>query len=330
MAPATTASPEAEGDDPAAARGTRYIGWALLFLAGVCVGLLGVFGRPNYFDEPLILIGAQRILSGELPFRDFYTTTYPPGQYYVVAALCGVFGDSILTLRVYGVVVRAALALLLYLTARRVAGRSVALACWGACVLWIMHLGFYGYPTFPALLLILLAWSILASCLDRSRAGIRSGEWRLFSAGGALGAAALFRHDVAFLGLLAAGPYLAALARRAAKGHASGRAGMWFSVARGAWPFAAGMAGVFGIPALALLAVVPLRDVVFPLLTYPAESYALVRGLPFPPLLQYPLTSQVLPDPTKMEQRQRTFDSDPDRLDIRYDVSGEIVVVEDP
>ena len=33
----------------------------------------------NYYDEELVVYGASRILDGNIPYRDYWTT-YPPGQ----------------------------------------------------------------------------------------------------------------------------------------------------------------------------------------------------------------------------------------------------------
>ena len=44
-------------------------------------------------DEGIILQGAQRILQGEVLYRDFFSF-YTPGSYYLLAALFKVFGSS--------------------------------------------------------------------------------------------------------------------------------------------------------------------------------------------------------------------------------------------
>ena len=62
-----------------------------------------LFGRLDFdlSDEGYLWYGAQRILHGEWPIRDFQA--YDPGRYFIVAAFFGAFGDStILTLRLAG------------------------------------------------------------------------------------------------------------------------------------------------------------------------------------------------------------------------------------
>src|SRR6266700_2472172 len=44
-------------------------------------------------DEGIVLRGAERILAGEVPYRDFFSF-YTPGSFYLVAFLFRVFGDS--------------------------------------------------------------------------------------------------------------------------------------------------------------------------------------------------------------------------------------------
>src|SRR6266567_6251459 len=44
-------------------------------------------------DEGIVLQGAERILRGEVPYRDFFSF-YTPGSFYLIALLFRVFGDS--------------------------------------------------------------------------------------------------------------------------------------------------------------------------------------------------------------------------------------------
>jgi hypothetical protein len=54
----------------------------------------------NIYDEGIILTGAMRILSGEIPSVDFYVN-YGPGQFYFVALLIKLFGLSLDVMRIY-------------------------------------------------------------------------------------------------------------------------------------------------------------------------------------------------------------------------------------
>src|ERR1051326_4140789 len=61
----------------------------------VCLAYLWVFRRYSTLepDEGIVLQGAERILGGQLPYRDFFSF-YTPGSFYLVAWLFRIFGDS--------------------------------------------------------------------------------------------------------------------------------------------------------------------------------------------------------------------------------------------
>ena len=297
---ATQAREAPERDSTKRTRRAAIVEAMIVVLLGIVVGLVGVSRPLNAYDEAIVLVGAERIRAGELPFRDFYAV-YPPAQDYALAGLFGIFGVKAITLRVYCVVVRALVAFVLYRTTRQLAGRVMGAASWCACILWLTASGFYGYPTFPALLFAWTGLSMLLGCMrkaqaDDSRSIPRLPKGWMFAAGGAAGAAALFRHDLAFYAVLASLPSLFVLLRfgtgpgeRAASRHGT-------ELLR-AWPYAAGMALVFGVPAVLLLSRVPIAEVVSELFTYPLTGYAQARGLPYPPLLEGPLSFSLFLDP---------------------------------
>ena len=76
--------------------------------------------------EGIIPQGAQRILNGEVLYRDFFSF-YTPGSYYWMALLFRVFGDSILVPRAALIVYGGIFSVLTYLLARRVCSRTTAL-----------------------------------------------------------------------------------------------------------------------------------------------------------------------------------------------------------
>ncbi|HEU4403570.1 MAG TPA: hypothetical protein VFT43_15840 [Candidatus Polarisedimenticolia bacterium] len=275
------------------AKRSECLEWALVAGLGAVICLAGTGRRVNPFDEGLVVVASERVLNGELPFRDFFPL-YPPGQYYAVAALFGLFGPAIITVRLYCVAVRTLIALLIYLSTRKLAGRMPAAACWGAGVLWLASYKAYGYPTFPALLLVLLSLVILASCVDEASTDGRRSNVRLGLAGGALGAAALFRHDLGAYGLLASLPSLVALMLRPTSGAAGASRRRSVEAARRGSPYFAGLICAFGVPAAWFLTRVPIREVIFALFTYPSTMYIATRRLPFPPLFLYPFTRGVL------------------------------------
>jgi hypothetical protein len=287
--------------DPPAASGRSLrltiAGCGLLVGIAIALGLLQVCRRINPFDEAIFLVGSDRILGGDVPFRDFYAL-YPPGQYYTVAALLATFGRSVLTVRVYCVVVRALIALLLFLLSRRLLSRRLALVSWGASVLWLCGYRNFGYPVFPALALALFGLLLLASVVEEQRSIATASARRLWGAGAAMGVAALFRHDIAAYAVVASLPWLGALFLPRRGAAASAGLGPETAGARPpAWAYPAGVAVAFGIPVAWLLAAVPVRELVFELFRYPSTTYPLVRGLPYPALLPYGLGGNLLRDP---------------------------------
>jgi 4-amino-4-deoxy-L-arabinose transferase-like glycosyltransferase len=76
-------------------------------------------------DEGIILQGAQRILRGEVLYRDFFSFL-TPGSYYLLAFLFKIFGSSILVARTALVLLGAIYSVITYLLARRVCSRATA------------------------------------------------------------------------------------------------------------------------------------------------------------------------------------------------------------
>ena len=91
------------------------------------LGYLWVFRRYTTMepDEGIILQGAQRILRGEVLYRDFFSF-FTPGSYYLLAFLFKLFGSSILVARTALVFFGAAYSAATYLLARRVCSRASA------------------------------------------------------------------------------------------------------------------------------------------------------------------------------------------------------------
>jgi 4-amino-4-deoxy-L-arabinose transferase-like glycosyltransferase len=106
-------------------------------------------------DEGIILQGAQRILHGEVLYRDFFSF-FTPGSYYFLALLFKIFGSSILVARTALVFFGGLFSVINYLLARRVCSRGSAL----------MVAGLVTVTTLPYRFLVLHNWdSTLLACL---------------------------------------------------------------------------------------------------------------------------------------------------------------------
>jgi len=97
------------------------------------------------YDEGLILTGAMQVAAGAVPHRDF-CANYGPGQFYVLAGLFDVFGQTVLVERLYDAAVKAGIVYIVYFISLRAMRRLLLMLVTAACLLWI---GAFGYPTYP-------------------------------------------------------------------------------------------------------------------------------------------------------------------------------------
>jgi 4-amino-4-deoxy-L-arabinose transferase-like glycosyltransferase len=77
-------------------------------------------------DEGIILRGAERVLHGQVPYRDFFSF-YTPGSYYLVAALFRIFGNSFFVARASIAITGGLCTVLSYVLARRLCSTGIAL-----------------------------------------------------------------------------------------------------------------------------------------------------------------------------------------------------------
>ena len=102
----------------------RQLAIALFLLS---FGYLWIFRRYTSMepDEGIILQGVQRILRGEVLYRDFFSF-FTPGSYYFQALISKIFGGSFLVARITLVLFGSAFSVLNYLLARRGSSRGTA------------------------------------------------------------------------------------------------------------------------------------------------------------------------------------------------------------
>ena len=136
-------------DDPAAAARPHFEsveelpGWlpehsyaerrVTLLLMLISFSYLCLFRRFTTMDpdEGILLQGAQRILRGEVLYRDFFSFI-TPGSYYLLALLFKIFGSSIVVARTALGFAGSVFSGITYLLARRVSSRRTALLTTGA------------------------------------------------------------------------------------------------------------------------------------------------------------------------------------------------------
>jgi len=90
---------------------TCRVPWIGLVLVCVAAQLAWMDATVGTYDEGLVLVGADRVLRGEMPYRDFWTL-YGPGSYYLLAGLFKLFGEFALVERGLDIAAKTAIATL--------------------------------------------------------------------------------------------------------------------------------------------------------------------------------------------------------------------------
>ncbi len=249
-----------------------------LFILGFLLLLTQIKSAANLYDEGLVLTNAERIRAGELPYRDFWTM-YGPGYFYLLAGLFSLVEPTVLVARLFDTTLRFLLTLEVFLLARNMTSRWVAMIPYAFVTFWLATIRFYSYPAFPATGTLLLAALALHRylCVGRSR-------W-LFVGGMALGLTALLRLDFGGYGAFGFG-----LAVALSELHHSGTKGeagpiRLARVVKAVALLAAGSLFV-ALPLYSYLLIASDPATVFEyLIVFPATVFPSVRSLPVPPLI---------------------------------------------
>ena len=247
-----------------------------LFVVGLLVLFIQIKAPANLYDEGLVLTSAERIRAGELPYRDFWTM-YGPGYFYALAGLFSLVSPTILVARLFDTALRFLLTLEVYLLARMLTSRWVALIPYAAVTYWLATIRFYSYPAFPATGALLLTALLFIRYLRGGRS-----RW-LFLSGMALGLTALLRLDFGGYGAFGFGLALAVVELR--KPDAAGE--VWLTrlvrTLKAELLMAAG-ALLIALPMYAyLLFAAGFTTVYHNLIVFPATVFQAVRRLPVPP-----------------------------------------------
>jgi hypothetical protein len=170
-----------------------------LFAFSIAAILFGVvFNRESTLSYSIgyNLYAAERVLAGEVPYRDFHTL-YPPATTYLNAALFKWMGTYLYT-ALFGVYLFKSLtALALYLCARTVMPRAQAILVSLFSLLWLRPNGpFKAVPMHYGYLFLALALYVLL--------GRQAKRKNLYSlvAGVSLGVLALFKHNIGIYALV--------------------------------------------------------------------------------------------------------------------------------
>ena len=264
----------------------------LLFAIALVVQLIGARRALGPYDECLALYGADRVLHGGRPYRDFLTL-YGPAQFYLLALWLKIFGVSALAGRVYDAFIKAGIVCASFALVTRLASRRYAILAFTAVVLWLTCIDHaaYNYSAYPALLLSLI------SCLFFSRyLKDPSKLWPLFVAGVLVGITVCFRHDFGFYLCIA---QFISLVWSILSSEAPGvttRSKMP-ALRRPSLCYISGIITIVLPVTLLLLWTIPHNDIYFDLFYLPAKIYPKMRSLPFrtfaiPQTLRHPLSNR--------------------------------------
>lgn len=234
----------------------------------------------NVYDEGIIAHGAQRVLDGDVPYKDFWEL-YGPAQFWILAALYKLFGTSLLTERVWDTFIRAMIALFSYLLANRLVPQPLAVVAWVLSLAWLWVIGCYGFPLLPALLFIMIgAYFFIAFLSEPAKTRL------LFFAGLATAASASFRHDIGAYAMFAEVALLLVQNFKSANGNTSDGIPAGSGFVRNLCSFGLG-AGLVGVPVVVyLLSKVPISNLWEQFFIYPATIYTSMRYLPYPSILK--------------------------------------------
>jgi hypothetical protein len=252
----------------------RFTAWrgapATLFALSFLILLFVMDLRVANFDEGIILTGAQNVLGGAVPHRDFYTN-YGPAQFYTLAALFDLFGTTASVARYYDIAIRAAIVAASFAILSRRCRPVVALAATCICLGWMLGSRFYLYPVFPTLLLALVATHWVSE-------GGRIPTGRLLGAGALTGLNALFRYDVGFF-VMSAHLMFFGFLWLTQEGPPRERT---HELLRKTLIYGLGTGMVFLPPALLLIWAGALPGFIHDIIDYSSTYYVAFRALPFP------------------------------------------------
>jgi hypothetical protein len=156
----------------------------IIFILGLIYFLSFIkYGLP--YDEGYLLDGVERVMEGQVIYRDFHHT-YAPGRFYLVGAAFGIAGKHILVERFVFALLQALKCMLAFLIVRKITGSRYAYLA----PLLIAAAPGPWHKVFFSSMGLLSVYAIMRA-FERDRAGY------YLAAGLAAGSCAVFRQDAA-------------------------------------------------------------------------------------------------------------------------------------
>jgi 4-amino-4-deoxy-L-arabinose transferase-like glycosyltransferase len=248
----------------------------LLFMVFALFFLFLLFNQGvNRYDEGIFVYGAEKILDGDIPYKDFWAI-YFPAQFYTLAALFKLFGPTMIAARICSTLIRYILVIMTYVLARKFVSQKYALIASFLLLIWLGSYQFYENPMLPALVFSLASFLAFLRFIR-----MRHRRW-LFVCGVLVGVTTLYRQDMGaytFLStILVAIPFVFV--------NETSKDDLFFkkiyTVSKYGSSFILGTIVILFPVVLYFLLTVPADDLIYDFITFPLKIYPSFRALPFP------------------------------------------------
>jgi hypothetical protein len=172
-------------------RFSDFICPAILLLIGIAIAYPRWRAGIDWRDEGLLAYGAERVVHGEIPHRDF-VSLQPPLSFYTAAVAFKLGGTSLATLRGFGLTIFLILPVLVYALARNFLGPILSFAAAApVCILGLPYVYFVPLAAWQGITISFAAVLLFIVALRSQR------PWLAMPAGAFTSVALLLRHDQA-------------------------------------------------------------------------------------------------------------------------------------
>jgi hypothetical protein len=243
---------------------------AILLLIAIAIAYPRWRAGIDWRDEGLLAYGAERVLHGEVPHRDF-VSLQPPLSFYAAAAAFELGGTSLATLRVFGLTIFLLLPVLIYAVGRNFLGPILSFAAAvPACILGLPYVYFVPLAVWQGITISFAAVLLFIVAIRLQRPSLA------MPAGALTSLALLLRHDQAVYTMVALLVLLVAL-------QFAPDASLSKTDLRGFFYFWSGGIAIILIPAMLVWwKIGALPEMFRQLVVFPFATYRKTSALPFP------------------------------------------------
>lgn len=141
-----------------------------------------------HYDEGIATYGTLRILNGDIPYKDFWSL-YPPGVFYILAAIFKIFGINLRVAYLFTVTVLSLTACNIYLLVKNLCSRILGILAFLLSLAWLKSYMVFNRPGQLAILFFILCSFSLINFINSER-----NKWLIIT-GILAGIVGLFRQD---------------------------------------------------------------------------------------------------------------------------------------